>query len=293
MALAWLKPHWRWGALNLFALFAFIFVLTQGSTDWRRTDTFDSGLESAKWAIRFLLACLTMTPLNTYFGWNSAIKLRKSAGLWAFAFASLHVLLYIREAKLDWLTLPMHSYLALGLTGLVTLAALAITSNRWSMQRLGKNWKRLHRLVYLAGLAVVTHSLLAMTMSKKLHFRDPQAEYELKAYAAMLFALLVVRIPLVRQLLKQIPVLLTRRRKLVQAVAGRDNAGELWPTIHGRESGASIKPTFIIPNETSNPPKPARSGVAFGGINDVSDAGLDGSSIKILPEVERETQETA
>ncbi|HEU0291570.1 MAG TPA: ferric reductase-like transmembrane domain-containing protein [Anaerolineales bacterium] len=290
--MTWFKSHWRWGMLNLFAVFTLIFVLTRGSADWRRTDTFDSGLESGKWAIRFLLTCLSMTPMNTYFGWSSAIKLRKSAGLWAFAFASLHVLLYIRGAKLDWLRLPMQSYLALGLTGLAILTALAITSNRWSMQRLGKNWKRVHRLVYLAGMAVVTHSLLAMTMSKKLHFRDPQAEYELKAYAAVLFALLVVRIPLVRQILRQIPVLWMRRRKSIQVLSGHDNDGELWPRIHGRESGASVKPTFIIPNETSNPPNPVRSG-AFGRINDVSDGGLNSSSAEILSEAERETQEIA
>jgi sulfoxide reductase heme-binding subunit YedZ len=290
--LTWFKSHWRWGVLNLFAVFTLIFVLTQGSTDRRRTDTFDSGLESGKWAIRFLLTCLSMTPLNTYFGWSGAIKLRKSAGLWAFAFASLHVLLYIREAKLEWLTLRMPSYLALGLTGLAILTALAITSNRWSMQRLGKNWKRVHRLVYLAGTAVVTHSLLAMTMSKKLHFRDPQADYESKAYAAVLFALLVVRIPLVRQALRQIPVLWMRRRS-IQVPAAHDNDGELWPRIYGRESGASVKPTFIIPNETSNPPKPVRSGAAFGRINDVSDGSLDGSSIEIPSEVENEIQEIA
>lgn len=244
-----LKSHWRWGALNLFGVFTFVFVWTQGSTDWYRTDTFDTGLESGKWAIRFLLACLTMTPLNTYFGWNSAIKLRKSAGLWAFGFASLHVILYICEAKLGWLTSSMPVYLALGLTGMVVLTALAVTSNRWSMRQLGKNWKRLHRLVYVAGIAVVTHSLLALTMSKKLLARDPQAAYELKIYMAVLCVLLVVRIPLVRESLKQIPILLNGRRKLTP-VHAQGRVVELLPKVQGRESGASVKPTFIIiPNE--------------------------------------------
>ena len=214
-------------------------------------DTFDSGLESGKWAIRFLLACLTMTPLNTYFGWKGGIKLRKSAGLWAFAFASLHVLLYIRDAKLEWLTFSMPLFLTLGLVGMSILSVLASTSNRWAMQRLGKNWKRLHRLVYILGIAVVTHSMLATMMSKKIFVRDPQAPNELKAYVAILSVLLVVRIPLVRQLLKQIPVLLKRRRKLVSPVAIPGDGVELWPKIHGRESSASLQPTFIIPNEIS------------------------------------------
>jgi sulfoxide reductase heme-binding subunit YedZ len=249
--LVWLKSNWRWSALNLFAGCVSAYVLSQGSTGWSHMDTFDSGLESGKWAIRFLLACLTMTPLNTYFGWKGGIKLRKSAGLWAFAFASLHVLLYIRDAKLEWLTFSMPLFLTLGLVGMSILSVLASTSNRWAMQRLGKNWKRLHRLVYILGIAVVTHSMLATMMSKKIFVRDPQAPNELKAYVAILSVLLVVRIPLVRQLLKQIPVLLKRRRKLVSPVAIPGDGVELWPKIHGRESSASLKPTFIIPNEIS------------------------------------------
>lgn len=251
----WLKSNWRWTALNLSALSTLTVVLTQGSTGWDNIDTFDSGLESGKWAIRYLLACLTMTPLNTYFGWKSAIKLRKSAGLWAFGFASAHILLYIREAKLAWLTVSMPLYLALGLVGISILGALALTSNRWAMQRLGKNWKRLHRLVYLAGIVVTTHSLLATTMSKKIFGRDPQAVNELKVYIAILCVLLVVRIPLARQLLKQIPVLLKRYRKPVQIspVATPDGGAELWPKIHGRESSVSLKPAFIVPNEMPDP----------------------------------------
>jgi sulfoxide reductase heme-binding subunit YedZ len=249
MVLVWLKSNWRWGALNLFAVFVLIYVLRQGSTGWSNMDTFDSGLESGKWAIRSLLACLTMTPLNTYFGWKAAIKLRKSAGLWAFGFATAHVLLYIREAKLEWLTFSMPLFIAFGLLGMSILSALASTSNRWAMQRLGKNWKRLHRFVYFSGIAVVTHAMLATTMSKKILGRDPEAPKELRVHIAILCVLLVVRIPLVRKLLKQIPVLLKRHRKPDLQVGMPDGGAELWPKVHGRESSVSVKPTFIIANE--------------------------------------------
>ena len=289
--MTWFKSHWRWSALNLFGVYTFIFVLTQGSVDWDRPDTFDPGLESGKWAIRFLLTSLTMTPLNTYFGWRSAIKLRKSAGLWAFTFASLHVLLYIREAKWEWLKLSMPAYLALGLTGLTILTVLAATSNRWSMQGLGKNWKRLHRLVYLTGMAVVTHSLLALSMSKKLHVRDPQAEYELKAYAAVLFALLVVRIPLIRKALRQIPVLWIQRRRLVQAAAASDKGTELWPRIEGRESGASVKPTFIISNEMTHPAEWDRVDEAIETIGQASNDDMVSHPVDTISEVEQELKE--
>jgi len=261
----WLRANWRRAAFNLFAVSTLVLVLTQGSTDWYRTDTFDPGLESGKWAIRFLLACLTMTPLKTYFGWSSAVKLRKSAGLWAFGFASLHVLFYIRDAKLDWLSTSMPLHLAFGLTGMIILTALAVTSNRWSMQQLGRNWKRLHRFVYFAGITVVTHSMLALTRSKKLLFRDPQAEHELKVYLAVLSVLLVVRIPLVRQLLKQIPILWKRYRS-IQPVPLRESEVEQLPKIHGRESGISMKPTFIIPAEMPDFSKRGGIGEPLGGI---------------------------
>jgi sulfoxide reductase heme-binding subunit YedZ len=285
MDVDWIKSNWRWSALNLFAVSAFAFILARGSADWNNTDTFDTGLESGKWAIRFLLACLTATPLNTYFGWNSAIKLRKSAGLWAFGFSSVHVLVYIRHVKLDWLTFPIPFYLALGLTGMVILTALAITSNRWSMQRLGRNWKRMHRLVYFAGFAVVTHSILALTMSKRLLFRDPQVEYELKTYMAVLCVLLVVRIPLVRELLKQIPSLLNGRHKLPGTVLICKSEVTLFPQVRGRESGAAVKPTFIIPNEIPDRHGQAGFVESFGAINEISD-----SYAKSLPE-ETEIQE--
>jgi sulfoxide reductase heme-binding subunit YedZ len=92
----------------------------------------------------------------------------------------------------------MQLYIALGLIALMILSALAITSNKWSMRRLGKNWKRLHRLVYCVGIIVVVHGLLASTMSKRMMVRDPQAETELSIYLAALAILLIVRIPFVR-----------------------------------------------------------------------------------------------
>lgn len=251
-----LKSSWQWGLLNLTAVWIAIYVLTQGSTGWSNLNTFDSGLESGKWAIRFLLASLTMTPLNTYFGWKSALRLRKSSGLWAFGFASAHVLFYIREAKFSWLTSSMPNFLTLGMAGMLILGALAVTSNRWSMKQLGRNWKRLHRLVYLAGMTVVTHSMLATRMSKKLMFRDPEAIHELRIYAFILCALLVVRIPLVRRLLLQIPVVLRRYRKADPQIA-------TIPMIHGRESGSSVKPMFVIPNELTGFTLWSRAGKQF------------------------------
>src|SRR5687767_10529798 len=49
------------------------------------------------WAIRFLMLSLAMSPIYTYFGWKTALRLRKPAGIWAFAFAGLHVWLFFLD----------------------------------------------------------------------------------------------------------------------------------------------------------------------------------------------------
>lgn len=211
----WIRANWRWAGLNLFAICVLIYVLTQGSTDFN-SDTFDPGLENGKWAIRFLLICLAMTPLRIYFGWRSAIKLRKSAGLWCFGFAVVHIWFLIGDARFDWLswlTLPVQPFITLGLIGIIILLALAVTSNRWAMRRLRKNWKRLHRLVYLAGMVVIFHGLLAINASKKM-FRDPDASRDLSFYLGLLIILLLLRLPFIQRFYKRLLMLKQNRHKV-------------------------------------------------------------------------------
>jgi sulfoxide reductase heme-binding subunit YedZ len=238
--MAWLQSNWRWATLNLAAVCVAAILLTQGSTDWSTTEGFDLMLESGKWAIRFLLVCLSMTPLHRYFGWSSAVQLRKPAGLWAFEFAVLHVLAYIREARFTWLEFTMPPFIVLGVLGLLILSALAVTSNRWAMRRLRKTWKRLHRLVYLAGNLVVFHAILATTMSKRIPVRDPHAVQELSVYLALLVVLLVVRIPLVRRALVQNRLLLRRRheadRPVLVPIKIPDSRPDYGPKANGREA---------------------------------------------------------
>jgi sulfoxide reductase heme-binding subunit YedZ len=215
---SWLQSNWRWALLNLGALVILIYVLTQGTEDWRGEESsFVPMLENGKWAVRFLLLSLLMTPLATYLQWKYALKLRKPAGLWAFAFGLAHFVYYAAETwqpdglypptptPWHWLVWPMQSYIALGLVALAILSVLAMTSNKWSMRHLGKNWKRLHRLVYCVGVIAIIHGLVASTMSKRMMVRDPLAERELYTYMGILAILLIVRIPFVRtHLLKRL-----------------------------------------------------------------------------------------
>lgn len=202
----WLKKKKWWLLLNGVALIVMIVVVTQGSLETiDAADTFDPLLASGKWAVRFLLLSLAMTPINTYLGWRGAIRLRKPAGLWAFAFAAVHLTYYFYEYQLTMLVWPIQqSFLILGFLGFVILLAMAITSNKWAMRQLKKNWKRLHRLVYLAGVLVAFHAMLATRASKRVAFRDPEVLPELILYFLLLIVLLGVRIPLVRRVLLEV-----------------------------------------------------------------------------------------
>jgi sulfoxide reductase heme-binding subunit YedZ len=168
-------------------------------------------VEGGKWAVRFLLFSLAMTPLNTLFGWRSAIKLRKPAGLWAFGFAVLHFAVYVLDTGRDWLNYPIPDYYAaLGVVALIILAAMAATSTRWAMKRMGKNWKRLHRFVYAAGVIGIVHGLLESASSKRVFVYDPRTIEEVWIYLFALVVLLAARIPVVRA---SIADLRHRRRK--------------------------------------------------------------------------------
>ncbi|MCA9910459.1 MAG: ferric reductase-like transmembrane domain-containing protein, partial [Anaerolineae bacterium] len=149
------KQFWLRAALHVAALGALIYVLMGAAgPQWELTNRHDRVLEAGVWAVRFLLFSLAISPLNTYLGWRSAIPLRKLAGLWAFGFGVLHFALSLSESQPfgAYLLPPVASFVIFGLIALVILAALAATSTRWAQRRLGKNWKRLHRLVYVAGL---------------------------------------------------------------------------------------------------------------------------------------------
>jgi sulfoxide reductase heme-binding subunit YedZ len=200
--MTWIKDNGRWAILNAVALVIITNLLSQAipvSAFPAKIAGIEPLVESGKWAVRFLLFSLLMTPLNTLFGWRSAIPLRKPAGLWAFGFGLAHFAFYVTDTSSLWLQYPIPDYMAgLGVFGLVILTALAATSTRWAMKRLGKGWKRLHRLVYLAGSLVLLHALLEASSSKRVLVADPQAAYEVRLYLVILVLLLLARLPALR-----------------------------------------------------------------------------------------------
>lgn len=114
------------------------------------------------WAIRVLLAGLSVTPLRRIAGWTRLARFRRLIGLWAFAYVLLHLLAYVTfllgwhwsELAVDFVERP---YITAGLLAFMLLLPLAATSTDALMRRLGRRWRQLHRLVYAVGLLGVVH----------------------------------------------------------------------------------------------------------------------------------------
>lgn len=116
------------------------------------------------WALRFLVASLAITPLRRL-GGPGLIRYRRTIGLLAFYYASLHLTVYlVLDQGLNlaaiWADILKRPYITVGMLAFVILVPLAITSNNTMIRRLGgAAWQRLHRLVYVAAVAGAIHFL--------------------------------------------------------------------------------------------------------------------------------------
>jgi len=114
-------------------------------------------------ALIFLTLSLAVTPVRKITGWNWLIFARRTFGLYAFFYASLHFLLFFsldRSFSISGTLSEMlrRRYLYFGSLGLLLMVPLAVTSTNAMIKRLGgARWRELHRLAYLAGIAGVLH----------------------------------------------------------------------------------------------------------------------------------------
>ncbi|MBN1303378.1 MAG: sulfoxide reductase heme-binding subunit YedZ [Anaerolineales bacterium] len=113
-------------------------------------------------AVTFLVLSLACSPFSAVFGWKELLKRRRALGLYAFLYASLHMLIFVNlDYGLAWSllyqTVLQKPYILVGVTAFLLLVPLAITSFPVWQKRLKKNWKRLHRIVYVIGPLVILH----------------------------------------------------------------------------------------------------------------------------------------
>lgn len=121
-------------------------------------------LETGEWTLRFLIITLAMTPLRRITKRVEFTQHRRMLGLFTLFYATLHLfvwLFFLLEFR--WFAIAEEvlerPYITVGFSAYLILLALGITSPRFMVRKLGKNWKRLHKLVYLAAILGVLHLL--------------------------------------------------------------------------------------------------------------------------------------
>ena len=146
--------------------------------------------ELGQTAFRLLLATLALTPLRLLLGVSWPITLRRLLGLLAFFYVTLHFAVWIvLDHFFDWRTMGQdiakRPWITVGVSAFLLLAPLAATSTTGMIKRLGgARWRRLHRLIYVAGVLAALHYIW---LAKKVLVQP-------WVYAAILAVLLGIRL---------------------------------------------------------------------------------------------------
>ena len=163
-------------------------------------------LRTGRYALIALILSLACTPVYLVSRFRPLLRMRRAFGLYAFTYAGLHLLTFVGldfGFNLGFIVdeIAQRRFIQVGLLSFLIMLPLAVTSSRWWIRRLGRNWKRLHRLVYLAALLAVLHFFWVV----KGDVRRPVI------YGSILAILLLARVPIIQKSLTQLREMLTRR----------------------------------------------------------------------------------
>ena len=182
----WLKDHYQfvWCLCVVLCTLPAVFLYW----DYLNNDLGANPLQalqkkSGELALIFLIVTLSITPLRRSLtsvsiyvharwgkrlsDWNWIIRLRRTLGLYSYYYVLLHLWVWLHlDIDYDWISVGLEltekPYLAVGLVSFLLMTPLALTSNNRMMVLLGKQWQRLHRLIYLLSLLVLLHYWLSM-----------------------------------------------------------------------------------------------------------------------------------
>lgn len=186
--------------VHIGALFPLAWLLWDFSTDNLTANPIQAmTLRTGKAAIVLLVLTLAVTPIYTLFGFKPVLTIRRTLGLYTFLYVSIHFFIFVGldygfDLSLLKGAIFEKRYALVGFAAGLIMLPLAITSTKGWMKRLGRRWKQLHRLVYLAGLLAVFHYIWLV----KSDIRQPLM------FAVVMLLLLIARIPAVRRRLSDL-----------------------------------------------------------------------------------------
>lgn len=152
-------------------------------------------------ALVILVIMLAVTPFKTFVETGLLAGMKKRLGLYSFMYAAIHLLIFlVLDYGFAWrniyIQIVQKTYILIGLTAFIILLAMAVTSFQWWKRKLAKNWKRLHRLVYLAAPLIVLHFALGQK-GDVLRMRGNLIQPVV--YGSIVMLLLILRLPPVKR----------------------------------------------------------------------------------------------
>jgi sulfoxide reductase heme-binding subunit YedZ len=162
----------RYHAASIWALYVvglmpagwYFFQASTGGMGFNPVKTFEHVI--GIWALRLIIVTLAITPLRDFAGINW-VRYRRALGLLAFYYVVIHFMVYLLlDLRLDLSAvggdIVKRPYITIGFACLLLLIPLAVTSNNWSIRRLGPTWIKLHALIYLIAAGGALHYVLAV-----------------------------------------------------------------------------------------------------------------------------------
>jgi len=189
-------------AMHVYAWSVIVILLFKFFTDGFSANPIqDLERATGRHAITMLVLALACTPINTIFKWSEPLKRRRALGLYALLYATIHFIIYLDlDYGLAWdIIVPdviQKPRLIVGLLALLLMIPLGITSFDIWKKRLGKNWKLLHKVIYIIAPLAVLHYI----WSKKGDILSLQGEVLKPAlYGLAVILFLILRLPAVRK----------------------------------------------------------------------------------------------
>ncbi|WP_170576299.1 protein-methionine-sulfoxide reductase heme-binding subunit MsrQ [Ruegeria atlantica] len=149
-------------------------------------------------ALQLLIAVLAISPLRRFFGLN-LLKFRRALGVLTFTYVALHLLVWlvldVQVPSQIWADIVKRPYITVGMAAFALMLPLAVTSNNFSVRKLGPRWRSLQRLVFPAAILGGLHYVM---LAKGF-------QIEPLVYLSVIIGLLMLRVPF--------PSLLTRLRQ--------------------------------------------------------------------------------
>jgi methionine sulfoxide reductase heme-binding subunit len=148
---------------------------------------------TGEWTLIFICLTLAMSPLKRFTNLTIWIKFRRMLGLFVFFYATIHLITYVViDYRFDWQQIfndvLKKRYILIGFSAWILLIPLAVTSSQKMIKLLKKNWKKLHKIIYLIA---IFGSLHYIWLSKTIFFKP-------LIYTVIIILLLLLRIKILK-----------------------------------------------------------------------------------------------